>query len=101
MLLTTFFCFLEVIEISGLSDGVFELSDIVDYVTNVWNFMDWLNYLIFFFAFGTFQKVIRLENSEHPCALLCQTVGYQDEWEMYYTVKQPGTSSACACASSS
>ena len=87
LVLTAFFCILELVEISGLQDGVFELSDIVDYVTNLWNMMDWLNYGLFFVTFFKFRDTIALEAAGAPCSVLCQGVGFQDDWELFVTMK--------------
>ena len=85
--LTCFFVVLEVVEISGLSDGVLELSDIINYCSSLWNLMDWVNYSIFFMAFSTFRTLFALDAAGAPCAAMCATVGYVDEWEIFETTR--------------
>ena len=90
--LTIFFCLMELIELSGLQDGKLELADLLSYFTNVWNLMDWANYGIFFFVFGTLRRMIELHDATsgyaaETCVGLCQTVGYRDEWELFQTTR--------------
>ena len=83
---TIFFCVLEICEILGLEDGVFDLSDLATYCSNVWNLMDWLNYSIFFIVWWKLSAYVHLVGSP-KCALLCQTIGYHDDWEVMETVR--------------
>ena len=75
-----------------MSDGVFELSDVRSYTSNMWNVMDWLNYSVFFVSFMNFRRVFALyaesNSANPPCALLCETVGYVDEWQLFGTMRK-------------
>ena len=37
----------ELFEILGLEDGVFELDDVLSYMSDLWNVMDWICYTLY------------------------------------------------------
>jgi len=74
-----FFVVLELIEL--IESGPF------DYFSNMWNIMDWLNFIIFFFVWWMLRTMFQQEE-ERECAMLCETVGYQDDWQVLNTARQ-------------
>ena len=85
---TSFFCALELIEACSGGRG---------YLTNMWNLMDWTNYIIFYLAWHLLLQYVD-EASSQPCALLCSTVGYVDGWQVMDTLLQAKTYlSLCVC----
>lgn len=38
---------MELFEILGLEDGVFELDDVLSYMSDLWNVMDWICYMLY------------------------------------------------------
>ena len=72
----------QIVELSGLEDGVLELEDIQRYFTNLWNLMDWGNYLVFFKSFIDFRLAFSMHAAQTPCSTICEATGYQDEWEL-------------------
>ena len=76
---TAFFCFLEVIEMKS--------AGVTAYFQDMWNVMDWLNYLIFFLVFMTMRTYLQLHDNL-PCSQLCERAGYVDDWEVMTVLKQ-------------
>ena len=76
---TAFFCVLEVIEMKSSGVGA--------YFQDMWNVMDWLNYLIFFLVFYMMRTYLRLHGNL-PCSPLCERAGYKDDWEVMTALKQ-------------
>ena len=72
-----FFCVLEAIEMT--SSGA-------SYFADLWNLMDWLNYLCFFVVWWTLMQYFR-QVSEVRCSELCQRTGYRDDWEAMNTIR--------------
>ena len=99
LVFTCLFVVLELFELSGLQDGQLELSDLTTYFTNLWNLMDWANYIIFFIAFVDFYKYFALVRAaETTCVGLCATVGYKDDWELHTTLRMAKQNLAmCVC----
>ena len=73
-----FFVVLELIEL--MSSGP------VAYFQNMWNVMDWINFAVFFLVWWTLRTMFEQED-HRPCALLCQTVGFQDDWQVLATLR--------------
>jgi len=85
---TIFFCALEVVEIVDLG---------FMYFADLWNVMDWLNYLVFFLVFVTIQQFLS-EVNDVPCAPICQSIGFQDDWQSMETVRNAKLYlSLCVC----
>ena len=87
------FCFyfiaLEVVEITS--------AGFAAYFQDCWNIMDWLNFLVFFFVYGTLQTYFGLLD-QSKCALVCETTGYADDWEVMGTFKMAKMYlSMCVC----
>ena len=75
--LVIFFCVMEGIEI--LSNGI------GSYITDVWNVMDWLNYIIYIIVWWRIQECYAALDAQNTCAagsLLCSEVGYFDDWRV-------------------
>ena len=70
------------------------LKGVGDYLTDVWNWMDWLNFGCFALAYWQVQlAILSAANREHSCATayLCRDAGYFDDWQAmmeYRTAKQ-------------
>ena len=58
----------------------------VAYFLNMWNVMDWINFAVFFLVWWTLRTMFEQED-HRPCALLCQTVGFQDDWQVLATLR--------------
>mmetsp|Transcript_6166 Transcript_6166/g.10351 ORF Transcript_6166/g.10351 Transcript_6166/m.10351 type:complete len:764 (+) Transcript_6166:170-2461(+) len=88
--LVLFFALLEVIEV--VTGGPAE------YLTNVWNVMDWTNYLIYFLVWGQLQHVLRKIEHRDCSSYLCEQVGYFDDWELMASYRTMKTLlSLCVC----
>ena len=73
LLMCGFFVLLEGVELfkSGPSE----------YFGDLWNLMDWLNFLVFFQVWWTLSQMLHMFNDgdpNPPCTELCRTVGYVD-----------------------
>ena len=82
-----YFCMMEVFEILGLEDGVFELDDLLDYVRDMWNVADWICYLIYFQSWRKGRDYISLARNIQCVSDVCMGVGYQDEYEVYLAAR--------------
>ncbi len=87
LVLTGYFMFLEVVELAQ--------SGLADYFTNVWNVLDWANFMLFFQVYVALNQVLALwtrdvERRVFPadCAsVICNTFGYYDTWEILKTAR--------------
>jgi len=87
------FCLVEGIE---LSNGV------VKYFSDMWNVMDWTNFIIFFIAYGQIQEVFAAidETPENTActSYICGEVGYFDDWKVMSAFRDAKTTvSLCVC----
>lgn len=79
-----------------------EGAEVVDdgpaaYFSNMWNAMDWSNFLIFFYAFSKLLHFFAVYDVPN-CPELCQHVGYIDDWEPMLTMGDAKTWFAiCVC----
>jgi hypothetical protein len=77
------FVVLEVIELtrSYMSHGCGGLRD---YLADLWNWMDWLNFGCFLLCYLQVREVERHSRGEHlDCSsYLCAVVGYFDDWKV-------------------
>ena len=74
-ILVVFFSLLEGVEVAK--------SGIGEYVQDMWNVMDWANYIVYFMVFAQVLTVASLEESQPRCnSYLCTKVGYYDDWEI-------------------
>jgi len=93
LLMCGFFVLLEGVELfkSGPSE----------YFGDLWNLMDWLNFLVFFQVWWTLSQMLSMFNDgdpNPPCTELCRTVGYVDLWELMGTSRDVKTYlSICVC----
>ena len=85
---------------------IFELiemlsSSFLEYFTNVWNLMDWANYLLFSIAWHYLSLSDRLasrDRSEVCISPVCLDIGYYDGYELTSTTKSAKTVlSGCMC----
>ena len=85
-----FFCLIEGIE---LFKGPFA------YLQDVWNVMDWANFIIFFMTFAQLQQVSAAEASWNDCTSeVCSSTGYFDDWKLMSEYKETKTFlSMCVC----
>lgn len=59
----------------------------VEYFSDLWNIMDWLNYVVFFLVYFTLNTFLeQIENV--PCSTLCEYTGFQDDWESMMTIRE-------------
>mmetsp|Transcript_659 Transcript_659/g.1374 ORF Transcript_659/g.1374 Transcript_659/m.1374 type:complete len:137 (-) Transcript_659:8-418(-) len=76
--MVTLFCLLEINELCR--------SSLAEYLSNSWNVMDWLNYVIFFIVYSYVQEFYAAidETPEHSgCqSYMCRDVGYFDDWKV-------------------
>ena len=87
---TLFFCSLEVVEI--LSNGL------MGYFSDLWNVMDWLNYILFFMAWLKTLTYLEQATDTTCASVLCQTIGYRDPWQVMATCRElKSTLSLCVC----
>ena len=70
---TVFFCFLEGVEISN--------EGLPAYFSNMWNVMDWLNFCLFGLVWWYLLTML-YQDKNPSCAPLCESIGYQDDWEV-------------------
>lgn len=74
-LLVIFFSLLEGVEIAKGGFG--------EYLKDMWNVMDWANYIIYYMVFGQVLTVANLVRTNPRCnSYLCTQVGYYDDWEL-------------------
>ena len=77
LMLVALFAFLEMLELSR--EGA------IKYFQDLWNVMDWVNYLLVLYFYWHVRSVMRYEAMDCD-SLLCQQVGYYDDWQlMKYT----------------
>ena len=73
--LVVFFSLMEAVEV--MKGGLGE------YVQDMWNLMDWANYIIYFMVFASVLKTSWLSRTNPRCeSYLCKEVGYYDDWEL-------------------
>ena len=71
---------------------------LADYLVDVWNVMDWANYLIYYLFYAKLQQVVEYEGSRDCTSYLCAQVGYYDEWELMGAFRDAKTLlSLCVC----
>ena len=60
-----------------------ELLDVgpLHYFVNMWNLMDWINFLICGTMWFKINALFAAE-AERSCSALCASVGYCDDWEV-------------------
>ena len=73
-----FFCILEGVEVVN--------AGLAAYFSDVWNVMDWLNFIVYFFVYINIQRVysaIAETPANAPCtSYMCTEVGYFDDWKV-------------------
>eukprot|EP00966_Prymnesium_polylepis_P134586 3110919-Prymnesium_polylepis.1 len=119
LVLVIFFCLLEAIEMqNGLwtyfkgSAAALELSrqqPILYYshrvnlspltlAADLWNVMDWLNFLLYFLVVNDLWHATRAANTQECASYLCTHVGYFDDWDAMNSFRETKTSLAlCMC----
>jgi hypothetical protein len=71
--LVGFFCALELVEVFG--------SGLTEYLGDLWNMMDWINYIVFFLVYR--QTVTLTHTLDNPVcgSYFCREMGYFDDWQ--------------------
>ena len=101
--LTAYFIMLEVVE--------FAQSGLSEYISNVWNVLDWANFLLFFQVFANLIEVDILANRDRErliwptdgtpgdCgSVICNQFGFFDIWEIMHTARTAKLfMSVCVC----
>ena len=101
--LTAYFIMLEVVE--------FAQSGLSEYISNVWNVLDWANFLLFFQVFANLIEVDILANRDRErliwptdgtpgdCgSVICNQFGFFDIWEVMHTARTAKLfMSVCVC----
>ena len=104
--LVCFFCTCEAIELYKAGLG--------SYFADVWNVMDWLNFIMYFFVYGGIQSVYQAIALTPYCAVssavscypepqrctshLCSAVGYFDDWNVMSSFRSTKVFlSLCVC----
>ena len=85
-----FFALLEILEMLRIGP--------IDYASNIWHLMDWVNYLIFFLVYAQVGAVDAALHNPDCSSYVCSTLGYFDDWRLmgeYRTMKQ--YLSICVC----
>ena len=72
------------------------------YFSDMWNVMDWANFLVFYLVWWRIQTVfdaIALSPQVSPCTnYLCSQVGYFDDWQVMAAMRQTKLFlSLCVC----
>ena len=84
------FCVLEVVECYDVG--------MENYLTDVWNVMDWTNFIIFFMVY---ERIVAMQQSHavQDCSnYLCSEVGFFDDWQTMGIFRQVKTYlSLCIC----
>jgi hypothetical protein len=91
--LIIFFCLLEGVELS---------NSVVAYFANMWNVMDWANYIIFFFTYNGIlyylQTLTETPENAGCASYMCSQVGYFDDWKVMKAFSDAKTAlSLCVC----
>ena len=106
LVLTGYFMFLEGIEMAG--------SGPAEYFSNIWNVLDWANFVLFFQVYQNLQSVLSLDERDvlrrgytgaqpdgtpNDCASkICNEFGYYDMWEVSNTSRDAKFyMSICVC----
>ena len=75
LFLVIFFSLLEGVEIAK--------GGISGYVQDMWNVMDWANYIIYYMVFAQVLQVSYLVRTNPRCtSYMCTQAGYYDDWEL-------------------
>jgi len=95
--LAIFFSMLEIFDILGLEDGVFELEDVLTYAKDMWNLMDWLCYILVFMTWKSAMVFVDAERNP-VCSPICETLGHQDNYVSFDAARATKTYlSLCVC----
>lgn len=82
LVLTGYFMFLEGVEVSG--------SGLAEYFSNIWNVMDWANFMLFFQVYMALIEMLDFSTRDaarkiYPAtcgSTICDDFGFMDEWEV-------------------
>ena len=92
-----YFCMMEVFEILGLEDGVFELDDLLGSCATCGTSPSWICYLIYFSVVAEGLDYISLARNIQCVSDVCMGVGYQDEYEVYLAARDISCLSFSVC----
>ena len=62
-------------------------SGVIDYFSDMWNIMDWLNFTIFFMVYATLGALLKQIDERGCHSPICQTVGFEDDWRVMGTAR--------------
>mmetsp|Transcript_52816 Transcript_52816/g.136768 ORF Transcript_52816/g.136768 Transcript_52816/m.136768 type:complete len:894 (+) Transcript_52816:64-2745(+) len=65
-------------------EGIEFVKDWKAYLFNVWNFMDWANFVLFFIFWSLIQDTLKFEQNRE-CSTFCEDFGYCDDWKVMST----------------
>ena len=78
-----------------------EMAELLDnglaaYFGNMWNVIDWLNFVAFFISWATLSRYLEQTESRECVSDFCQRIGYHDDWEIMSTAPSAkGALSVC------
>ena len=69
-----------------------------NYVNDMWNLMDWANFIIYFMVFAEIEKVQQSIDFHDCSSYMCAEVGYFDDWKLMSTFRNAKMYlSLCVC----
>jgi len=91
LVMVIFFTLLEGVELAKLGA--------TEYFSDMWNVMDWANYIVFYIVYYQVMLCAALVESAPRCdSPLCTNVGYYDDWELMREARSAKTFlSLCVC----
>ena len=85
-----FFSLLEGVEVAKIG--------FTEYFQDMWNVMDWANYILYYVVFAHIAQLRTLHESPSCESHLCAQMGYHDDWEVLSTYRSMKTFlSLCVC----
>jgi hypothetical protein len=85
-----FFCVLEGVELW--------VTGWWKYASDLWNIMDWFNFIIFFLLYATCKQVEDAVANPNCSSYMCEQVGYFDDWKLMKTMRSAKMYlSLCVC----
>ena len=84
------FCLLEFVEMYT--------SGVKEYASDLWNLMDWINFVIFFMAYSAVIATTDAVENQNCFNYLCTHIGYFDDWKVATLYRDTKTLlSFCVC----
>ena len=70
----------------------------VAYFNDIWNVLDWLNYVIFFLVYAQVLSVLEYHRRPQCSSAFCWSTGYHDDWQLMGAYRNAKTFlSLCLC----